>query len=75
MENTLALRFLEKLAQWGGAIVSSNECSEIELADARLTDRLFVDANEYGYVWRTAEWLKTREEAYHSQRKNTQPGV
>jgi len=63
-------RFLEKLAAKGGAIVSSNECSEIEIADARLTDRFFVDANEYGYVWRTAEWLKTREEAYHSQRKN-----
>ena len=74
MENIASLRFLDKLSQRGGAIVSSNECSEMELADARMTDRFLVDANGYGYVWRTAEWLKTREQAYHSQRKTTQSG-
>lgn len=55
--------FLFKLRS-GGAIVSSNECSEIEISNARVTDRFFVDNDGYGYVWRTPEWLKTREDFY-----------
>ena len=63
-----AQNFLEKLRD-GGAIVSSNECSELEIANARTTDRFFVDDDGFGYVWRTPEWLKTREEAYRTSRK------
>lgn len=65
--------FLEKLRS-GGAIVSSNECSQMELADANITGRFFIDEDGYGYVWRTPEWLKTREDAYHSQIKTTLAG-
>jgi hypothetical protein len=50
----------------GGAIVSSNDCSEIEIADARATSRFAVDEDGFGFVLRSKEWLdlqKAREEA------------
>ena len=57
------LEFLKKLKN-GGAIVCSGECSEIEIVDARLTDRFFVDEDGFGYVLRYPVWLKSREDAY-----------
>lgn len=45
------------LREKGGAIVSSNDCSPMEIADARATDRFWVDENGFGFVWRSPEWL------------------
>lgn len=64
-----AQTFLEKLRD-GGAIVSSNECSELEIMDARATDRFFADDEGFGYVWRTQKWLKTREDTYHEVKRS-----
>lgn len=62
-----AAQFLAKLRE-GGAIVSSSVCHPIELANAKATGNFFVDAYGLAYVWRTAEWLESREDAFHSQR-------
>lgn len=48
----------------GGALVSSNECSVIEITNARSTNRFFVDDEGFGYVYRTPEWLESRESFY-----------
>lgn len=50
-------QILEQLVNEGGAIVTSNECSEMEIADARATGRMTVDENGIGYVRRYREWL------------------
>jgi len=63
-------QIINQLASDGGAIVSSNACSDIELADARVTGRFTVDENGFGYVRRTQEWLdlqKARELAHPSR--------
>jgi hypothetical protein len=56
MVENLAIAFLQRLAQQGGAIVCSEACSEIELAFARKENRFFVDENNYGYVLRLEKW-------------------
>ena len=58
-----ANEFLVKL-RYGGAIVSSNECSEMEIVNAKATNRFFVDNHNFGYVWRTPEWLESREKCF-----------
>ena len=40
-----------------GAIVSSADCSEMELAFARKEGRFYVDKDGFGFVLRTKEWL------------------
>ena len=60
-------QLLTDLAFEGGAIVSTNECSEIELADARVSGRFAAWENGIGFVRRTREWLaiqKNREAAH-----------
>jgi cell pole-organizing protein PopZ len=61
------IELINDLAYEGGAIVSSNDCSEMEIADAQATGRFAVDAEAFGYVRRTKEWLalqKAREIAH-----------
>lgn len=61
------IQLLGKLITDGGAIVSSNECSEMEIANAQATGRFAVDAEGFGYVRRTKEWLAlqlVREKAH-----------
>jgi hypothetical protein len=48
---------IDQLREEGGAIVSSGDCSEMEIADARATGRFAADEFGYGYVRRTKEWL------------------
>jgi len=48
---------LNKLVRDGGAIVSSGECSEMEISDARARGDFYVDDNSMGYVLRHKEWL------------------
>jgi len=51
------IQLLNQLITDGGGIVSSNECSEMEIANAKATGRFAVDAECFGYVRRTKEWL------------------
>lgn len=60
-------QLIGQLAQDSGAIVSSNDCSEMEIADAQATGRFAVDLEGFGYVRRHKEWLalqKARETAH-----------
>lgn len=45
------------VADEGGAIVLSSECSVMEIADARLHHRMFVDDQGIGFVRRSQKWL------------------
>jgi hypothetical protein len=58
---------LEKLKSEGGAIVTSDMCSEIEMAEARVTGRWWVDEDGIGYVLRYPEWLKKAMDAVKNQ--------
>lgn len=64
-------QILKKVQEHGGAIVSSNECSQLEIDDARATDRFFVDEDGFGYVWRTQDYLDSRETAFRYWAKNS----
>lgn len=44
-----------------GAIVSSADCSDMELAFARTEGRFFVDTNGYGFVLRPKLWRENAE--------------
>ena len=50
-------KLMDQLAAEGGAIVTSDECSEMEIADAQATGRFAVREDGIGYVRRYAEWL------------------
>lgn len=57
-------QLLAQLVAEGGAIVTSNECSTLEISDAQCTGRFAVDEDGIGYVRRYKEWIdlqKTRE--------------
>ena len=59
-------QILEQLVKEGGAIVSSNDCSEMELVNARAGGRFAVD-DGLGFVLRTKKWLElqlAREKAH-----------
>ena len=47
-------KLLKKLAYEGGTIVSSSECSTVEIAEARCCERMFVTEGGLGYIWRPA---------------------
>lgn len=50
-------QLLTQLTHDGGCIVTSDKCSEIEIADAQATGRFAVDSGGIGYVRRYDEWL------------------
>lgn len=59
-------QLIQQLVTEGGAIVTSGECSEMEIADAQATGRFSVREDGIGFVRRYAEWLALqleREEA------------
>ena len=58
---------INDLAVKGGAIVCTNECSGIEIANAMNTDRMVVDKEGLGFVRRSSGWL-----ALQKARENTQ---
>lgn len=47
----LAEKFLKRLAKTGGAIVSSNDLSAEDIAEARAGERMFVDDDGFGYIY------------------------
>lgn len=49
---------LEKLKKNGGCIVSTNDCSTMEIADARVRGDFYVDENGFGFVLRLHTWLQ-----------------
>lgn len=59
-------QLMDQLIVDGGAIVSSNECSVMEISHAQAEGRVAI-ADGLGFVRRTREWLalqKTREAAH-----------
>ncbi len=54
----------------GGAIVSSEACSVMEIAHAQAAGRFAVNAQGYGYLRRTREWLdlQKKRELLHPNR-------
>jgi len=48
---------INDLAVKGGAIVCTNECSKIEIANAMNTDRMVVNKEGLGFIRRTNGWL------------------
>lgn len=53
---------IEDLATHGGAIVSSDDCTELEIQDARITKRFAVNPEGLGFVRRTKKWLDIQKE-------------
>ena len=49
--NAKAAKFLKKLAEYGGAIVSSSSLTPEEIEKARQQKRMFVDDDGFGYVY------------------------
>ena len=58
-----ANELLEALITERGAIVTSADCSEMELAFARQEGRFHVDANGMGFVLRPGRWRVKAEAA------------
>jgi len=57
MKTKQPAELIEQLVEQGGAIVTSQDCSIIEIADAQATGRWAVDDKGIGYVRRYREWL------------------
>ncbi len=65
--NETPSHLIDQLVKEGGAIVSSGDCSEMEIADARATGRFAVRDDGMGFVLRSKEWLAlqlAREKAH-----------
>lgn len=60
-------QLIDQLIKDGGAIVSSGDCSEMEIAVAQSVGRFASDENGFGFVRRPPGWLainKRREELH-----------
>jgi len=53
-----------------GAIVSSADCCEMEIAFARTDGRFFVDDDGIGYVLRLKDWRANAEQLIFDAREN-----
>ena len=70
------LQLINQLVTDGGAIVSSNECPEMEIKNAQSTGRFAVDEDGMGFVRRTKEWLALqvrRDEPFDPSKAVTDP--
>lgn len=56
-------KLLDNLCSERGAIVSSADCTPMEIAFARCENRFHVDKNGMGYVVRLKSWLTNAERA------------
>ncbi len=54
-------RMLEDLAVRGGCIVSTADCSELEITNAKQRGDLWVDGDGQGYIHRLPSWLKAHD--------------
>lgn len=60
-------QLIQQLVTDGGAIVSSGDCSEMEITNAQATGRFSVREDGMGFVLRSKEWLAlqlAREKAH-----------
>lgn len=57
-------KFLQDFIKHGGYIVGSDECSEMEIADAKLHGRMFVDDNGFGHIRRLKKNWDLMKAAY-----------
>lgn len=64
------MELIQQLIREGGAIVSSNDCTEMEIVDARVHGRFAVDSEGMGFVRRMKEWL----DRIHKADGYNQPG-
>ena len=51
-------KLFKKLAHEGGCIVSSADCGQLEIAEARVRGDMFVTEGGLGYIRRLPGWLK-----------------
>lgn len=51
-------QLVDKLATEGGCLVSSADCSQMEIANAQARGDFSVDENGLGFVRRLPEWLQ-----------------
>jgi hypothetical protein len=65
-------KLLDQLVIEGGAIVTTDACSEMEIADARVTNRMAVDEDGIGYVRRYPEWLARHKTCVQPDSQNTE---
>ncbi len=63
-----ANQLMNQLVTEGGAIVTSGECSEMEIADAQATGRFSVREDGIGFVRRYAEWLAIQSDRQRSNK-------
>lgn len=62
---------LYELAECGGALVSSDSCHEIEIAQAQASGCFAVDDFGHGFVLRSSEWLQSRDLAFDTCKGRT----
>lgn len=62
-ERDNAKRLLAKLVTERGAIVSSADCSPMELTFAKVEGRFYVDSDGMGFVVRMRQWRENAEAA------------
>jgi len=55
-------KLVNDLTQYGGVIVSTNDCLKMEIVDARATGRFAVLPDGLGVVRRTREWLELQKQ-------------
>lgn len=55
------LSFMSRLASEGGCIVSTADCSVMEIANATERGDFFADGDNLGYIRRIPEWLGKRD--------------
>lgn len=69
-----ALEFLTKLRK-GGAIISAKQLDRLEVAEAKMDGQFFEDEQGFGYVWKSPEWLNTREKAFEKYADPVSPRI
>lgn len=55
-------KLLNLLAEKSGFIMSSNDCSVLEIANARANDTMFVDENGFGFIWFPYNYLPSQHQ-------------
>lgn len=60
---------LDRLALNGGCVVSTADCNEIEIDNARARGDLYIDHYGFGYILRLPEWLALHDPYCRASRK------
>jgi hypothetical protein len=57
-------KLTELLIKHGGKIISSNDCSVLEIAEARADNRMWVDENGFGFIFMPKDYAAYRHAVY-----------